>query len=247
MEYYEIYKDVKSVIATFSGLFGHKPKVSSRKSAKNIKPVSLRANRSSPTSLVNQDDTVRGKICFNTSISTTSGYANLEVSDGNIGSSSLNALGKLFRFYRFNRITLRIPAYAWTSITALSASYIASGGGLAAAPTFLQVESEHMVTTSKYTTVTAELVLPGSHLNAQHNWFTTTNDATEPNADIMGFILFLSASSVAEEIIFQMTVEYEFCDMIDNTSIGEFFAAAAAEKKKHSGPCSHSCQHKTLM
>jgi len=230
MEYYEIYKDVKSVIATFSSLFPHKPKVSTRaKSGK--KDLVLRADRGGPTSTVNQDDTVRGKICYNTSVTTTAGYGQLEVSDASIGSSSLLALGKLFRYYRFNRIIVRIPAFVWGSIPALSASYVASGGGIAASPTFLQVESEHMVITSKYQTVTAELVLPGAHLNAQHNWFTTTNDATEPNADIMGFILFLASASVAEEIILNITIEYEFCDMIDSTTIGEIFDQKRKENR----------------
>lgn len=171
-----------------------------------------------------KDDIIKGKISYNFTVTLVAGKAQVPVSDAGLASSSLIALGKLFRYYHMNRISIRIIPY--TSANAgenLCVSYYPFGEGFAAQPGWGEVESEHLVTQSQYATVEKELVVPNKALNPQHEWFATTTDSIEPNADIMGYLAFASGFGTSTSTFYlQATVNYEYCALMDTESIGAF-------------------------
>ena len=151
---------------------------------------------------------------------------NYILNDVNTGSSCLQELGRIFRYYRFNRVLFHFPAPDWTTANFLTASYVPSAYN-ATVPSWLDIESEHLVNWGSNTTVPTELALPGSCLNPQHDWFVTTADASETNAETIGSILFRSETSSNEELSFSVTIEYEFCGLLDPATVGPVLAEIA--------------------
>ena len=140
------------------------------------------------------------------------------VSDVNLGDAVLE-LGRIFRYYRITKMTIRLPPPLWSTAAAIVAGYYPAGN-TPTVPAFSTFEAEHMVIQTANDSVGRTLVVPSRAMNPQHEWFLTTGDASEPNADIMGYLLFASSVSSNETLTFQLSLDYEFCELMDPSIIG---------------------------
>jgi len=251
MQYVKIYQDVQSVLEILKDFVPHtaRPVRTNKKEAgREIKVAPSARVRSSLASSIRRDnllsnrsssdsggpnDVVRGKVCFNSAVTLTGTTASvgLEFKDNMVGNNALLELGKVFRYYRFNRIMVHFPAPCWTTADMISVAYVPSGIAVATGPLWDEVESEHQMIQSQGCTVEKQLVVPRSALNPQHEWFLTQGDGTEPNADIMGIMLVVPMTASAEDVDFQVTLEYEFCSLLDPVSLTANFDRLALERK----------------
>lgn len=181
-----------------------------------------RVSRSTSKGPSGAKDVIKGRVNYVASVSLTAGAAQWVIDDGNTGCDSLLALGNLYRYYRFTNITLHFPKPNWSTAVFLAVAYNASANA-AANPSFAQIESQYMTLLAAGQTVGAKLNVPGGAMNAQHGWFLTSGSATEKNAEQVGSFQFAAQTSSTETIYFRVTVDFEFCSLLDATTIGAFF------------------------
>jgi len=223
----------EDVVNLFNKVFGKSAahsEVSKKAQPRHAQSLVVRSG-GAPTSSPG-NDVVRGKICWNTSVVLTGGVASFICSDGTMGSETLLELGRVFRYYRFNRILVHLPAPNWTTAVFMCVAYHPAAS--VTLGTYTSVETEHQVMYGMNTTTPTELVVPSKSINPQHGWFLTTGDATEPNADIVGILQFIGQSSSTETIEFSLSVEYEFCCLTDPTSIGPVLQDWVLQSKQRS-------------
>jgi hypothetical protein len=254
MQYVKIYQDVRSVLDILQQFVPHTAKPT-KKASGDGKPIRLaqRFEKKAPqltsslirtnanlgqSSASSQNDRVKGKLCYNASISFAGTTASIAYRLSDLsGSTTLTEMGKIFRYFRFNRVLVHLPAPVWSTADLVSVSYVPSGTVISVGPLFTEIESEHQVIYSDQTSVETQLAIPKVALNPQHVWFLTQGDGSEPNADTQGQLIFAPHTLSSETIYFQLTLEYEFCCLLDPVSLTEYFQNLA-NKSQHK-QCTH--------
>jgi hypothetical protein len=184
-----------------------------------------------------QRDTIRGKITFNHQITLAALVGvSFKCSDDLIGSTSLAEFGKIFRYYRYNRLTIRLPAPIWSTADIISLVGFPAGTNVVVVPLWINCEGENFLTVSDNTDITSEFVMPRGTLNPQHEWFLTTGDGIEPNADVQCQVIFTPKVSSVEVINITVTVDYEFCCLLESDIIGAYFEDKKTQKVPRKGP-----------
>jgi hypothetical protein len=159
-------------------------------------------------------DQASGSLKFFFQFALVAGGKQITISDTVSNSEFLVEMGRIYRQYRFTRVKVTlIPSDISTGVN-LACIYTA--GPYATSPVLItDVEGEYICLTSDCTTVPISMVIPHAALNPTHSWFSTTGDASEPSADIIGMLDFRTANSSTEVIPIILEIDYEFCNPLD--------------------------------
>jgi hypothetical protein len=163
-------------------------------------------------------DEIHGRISFTAGVVLVGGAVAFDISDLSLGSATLIDLGKIYRYYRFNRIEFEFPAPQWSTGSILFASY--SPSAQQNAVTYSTDESQYSVMISANSTVSKKLVVPAKALHPQLAWLLTTGDATDPNLAQLGHVNFSSLVSSNETIDIKITIDFSYKTIQDPTEIG---------------------------
>jgi hypothetical protein len=163
-------------------------------------------------------DKASGSLKFFFQFALSSGGKQITISDTVSNSEFLLEMGRIYRQYRFTR--LKVTLIPSDISTGVNLACIYTAGPYATSPVLItDVEGEYVCLTSDCTTVPISMVVPHAALNPTHNWFSTTGDASEPSADIIGMLDFRTANSSTEVIPIILEIDYEFCNPLDPSII----------------------------
>jgi hypothetical protein len=182
-------------------------------------------------------DVMHGKVSFTAGAVLVSGAASFSISELTLGSYTLVELGRIYRYYRFNRVEIEFPAPQWTTASMLFASYSPSAESNAV--TYVTDESAYSMIQSSNSTVPAKLVIPRKAINPQMKWLLTTADGTDPNLSETGTVNFSSLVSSNETIDVKFTIDFSFKTIQDPTEIGPMLSKFLARSEKVRTPGSN--------
>jgi len=162
-------------------------------------------------------DTVSGVVKFQRTVTLSGGIASVDLDDV-MDCEVIQELGRIYRFYRFDHVKVHMPAPDWTTAVNVAVAY--SPTPFATSSGWDTLESQYMINIGANNTVGKTLSVPNGAMNAQHRWFVTTGDASDPGAEQVGQLLFAAASSSPEILKIQMEIGYSFKSLQDPTTIG---------------------------
>jgi hypothetical protein len=165
---------------------------------------------------------IKGHTEFMASLTLNTGAASLTLSDVNVLSTDLAALGDLYRYYRFSAISIEFPAPEWTTAARLAIAYIPSSN-VTAVPAFADMEARKIGMISATQTVPYTFRVPTADLKGQVPWFSSQADPTDTQLYAQGTLLLRAQASSAEVIHFKFCIDYEFKELIDASAIAVMF------------------------
>ncbi len=176
---------------------------------------------------------------FLAKVTLVAGQASLNLSDVNILSQDILELGDIYRFYRFTRLVLEFPAPNWGTGTFLGVSYTPTAVG--AYSGFDRIEAPRVALVSASQTVPTRLEISSKMLKGMTVWYLNNATATDPSLETQGAIVFQTAVTSAEDIIFKVRAECEFKELLDPATI----AMNLARKKQQPENPTQSDESKT--
>jgi len=154
---------------------------------------------------------------FMASVTLTSGQAGLFLSDTLVLSQDLAELGDIYRFYKFNRVWIELPAPNWTTAAFLAVSFVPSAQSNVSS--FANTEARRVLLMSANQTTSGRLEVGKSMIAGMLPWFLTNATATDTNLEVQGTFLFQSQVTSTETIYFKIHVEGEYKDLLDPATV----------------------------
>jgi hypothetical protein len=159
-----------------------------------------------------------------------------EVRLDTLTSPTLNALGDIYRLFRFTRVKVTLLPYETASMTDDTIACAFLPGAPVTAVPIDEIESAHFVSLSLKTTTPRSFVVSGADLVTDHTWFITDQEATDDSAQVVGSLILASSNSSSTGTWnLQLDIDYKFKGLGTPTSLALIVNGVRAEK----GECSH--------